>query len=87
MNKLKLMLGLICALVVLGATTATASASTICNGPAWVRTAPDPNSPVYGFLVNGQTFQVWGPAAGNFFHGYAFGGVNHEGYVNGNYLC
>ncbi len=87
MKKLKAVLVLMCTLAVMGAATATASASTICNGPAPVRTAPDANSPIYGWLTNGQTFQVWNPAAGNFKHGYAFGSVNHEGYVNGNYLC
>lgn len=87
MSRLKVMLGLICALVVLGAISGTASANTICNGPAPARTAPNPNSPIYGWLANGTTFQVWEPAAGNFFHGWAFGGINHEAYVNGNYLC
>lgn len=87
MTRLKVVLGLICALVVLGAITATASANTICNGPAWVRTAPSPNSPVYGQIQNGTTFQVWEAAVNGFYHGWAFGGLNREGYVSGNYLC
>ncbi|ADB51706.1 hypothetical protein Cwoe_3288 [Conexibacter woesei DSM 14684] len=37
-------------------------------------------------MGNGTTFQVWSPAAGNFYHGYSFALLS-SGYVNGNYLC
>ena len=87
MTRLKVVLGLICTLVVLSAIAAPASANTICHGPAPARTAPSPESPIYGWLANGTTFQVWERAVNGFFHGWAFGGINHEAYVNGNYLC
>jgi len=38
-------------------------------------------------MANGTTFQVWERAVNGFFHGWAFGGINHEAYVSGNYLC
>lgn len=87
MARLKVVLGLICALVVLSAVAVPASANTICHGPAPARTAPSPESPIYGWMANGTTFQVWERAVNGFFHGWAFGGINHEAYVNGNYLC
>jgi hypothetical protein len=87
MKRMGFVLGLICALVVMSVASATASANQICHGPAPVRRAPDPGSGIWGWLNNGETFQVYNPAAGNFFYGYAFGGINHTGYVNGNYLC
>lgn len=86
MKRSKLVLGLICALAALGATAGTASANTICNGPAPLRSAPNPSSPIYGWMPNGSTFQVWSPAAGNFYHGYSFALLS-SGYANGNYLC
>jgi hypothetical protein len=90
MKKFTVMLALICAFAVMGATASVSSASTICTvDPAGVpvRTAPDANSPVIGRLRDGKTFQVWSPAAGSFSYGYAFGGVNHAGYVSNHYLC
>jgi len=88
MTRLKAVLGLICALVALSAIAASAaSANTICGGPAPARTAPSSTSPIYGWMANGTTFQVWERAVNGFFHGWAFGGINHEAYVSGNYLC
>lgn len=89
MRTMKVVLSLLCALALMGAVATTASANQICSGfgDAPVRRAPDAGSGVWGFLRPGQTFQVYNRAANGFFYGYAFGGINHVGYVNGNYLC
>lgn len=90
MKRFTVILALICAFAVMGATASVASASTICTvDPAGVpvRTAPDSGSPVIGRLRDGETFQVWSPAAGSFSYGYAFGGVNQTGYVSNHFFC
>lgn len=89
MNRAKFVLSLLCVLALLGASAATASANQICSGfgDAPVRRAPDAGSGIWGRLQPGETFQVYNAAANGFFYGYAFGGINHTGYVNGNYLC
>lgn len=89
MKRMKIVLCLLCVFAVMGAAATAASANQTCSGfgDAPVRRAPDAGSGIWGRLHPGETFQVYNPAANGFFYGYAFGGINHVGYVNGNYLC
>lgn len=87
MKKLRVVLALVCALALLGGATATASASVVCNGPAPIRTAPNPSSPIYGYLANGQIFNVYSSAGTDWVYGHAYGLINQDGYMNRNYLC
>ena len=91
MKKLTSVLVLICALAVLGAVPSVASAAIryqVCRGtPAPIRTAPEASAPIIGYLTVEEIFEAKQNSANGFDHGWAYGSVHAEGYMNRMYEC
>jgi hypothetical protein len=90
MKRLTCIFGLVCAFAALSIAPSAASAAInyrVCNGPAPIRSGAEAGASVIGYLQNGEVFEAKQNSANNFDHGWAYGSVHAEGFMNRNYEC